>query len=85
MPSGRPGTLMPPCRDYTYDVRDTVLGEIKTMFPKFEKTYADINYENGNIAYRMTIEQMHNACAAQIIDCWSSRLSVVDVYANSHC
>jgi glyoxylase-like metal-dependent hydrolase (beta-lactamase superfamily II) len=72
-------------RDYTYDVRDTVLHEMETMFPRFEETYATTDYVNGNLAYRMTIESMRDECAAQIIDRWSERLSVVDVYADSHC
>jgi hypothetical protein len=72
-------------RDYTFDVRDTVLHEMETMFPRFEKIYADTNYVNGNLAYRITIEQMRDECAAAMVDRWSDRLSVVDVYASSHC
>lgn len=72
-------------RDYTRDVNQTVLGEMETMFPQFEDVYAATGYVNGNLAYRMAIESMRDACATQIIDRWSERLSVVDIYADSHC
>ena len=72
-------------RDYAYDVRDTVLREMKMMFPRFEKIYASAHFVNGNLAYRMTIESMRDECAAQIIDRWSKRMSVTDVWADSHC
>ncbi len=72
-------------RDYAYDVRDTVLNEMETMVSKIEEASAATGYVNANLAYRMAIEEMRGECAAQIIDRWSERLSVVDVYADSHC
>lgn len=72
-------------RDYAYDVRDTVLQEMAGMYPRFEEIYAATGHTNGNLAYRMTIEAMRDNCAAQVIDRWSTRLSVVDIYADSHC
>ncbi|WP_324754113.1 MBL fold metallo-hydrolase [Roseovarius sp. Pro17] len=72
-------------REYAYDVRDTVLHEMETMVPRIEQASAAIGHVNDNLAYRMAIEEMRGACAAQIIDHWSERLSVVDVYADSHC
>ncbi|MBD1546034.1 MBL fold metallo-hydrolase [Roseibium aggregatum] len=72
-------------RDYAFDVRDTVLAKMETMYQRFGELHAATNYVNDNLTYRMAIEGMRNECAAEIIDRWSERLSVVDIYADSHC
>lgn len=72
-------------RDYAYDVRDTARREMAAMFQQFEQASAATSHANGNLAYRMAIEKMRGVCAAQIVDRWSSRLSVVDIFADSHC
>jgi glyoxylase-like metal-dependent hydrolase (beta-lactamase superfamily II) len=72
-------------RDYVRDVRDTALKGMASMLPSFEKTYAAFHHENGNLAYRVAMETVRRDCATQIIDRWKSKLSVVDVWADSHC
>jgi len=72
-------------RDYTYDVRDTVRAKMETMYRRFGEIHAATNHANDNLTYRMAIEGMRNECAGEIIDRWSERLSVVDIYADSHC
>ena len=72
-------------RDYVHDVRDTALKGMASMLPTFEKIYAGFEHKNGNLAYRMAIEQVRHDCATQIKDRWKDKLSVVDVWADSHC
>lgn len=72
-------------RDYVRDVRDTALKGMAAMLPTFEKTFAAMKYQNGNLAYRIAVETMRRDCATQIIDRWKTKLSVVDVWAHSHC
>jgi glyoxylase-like metal-dependent hydrolase (beta-lactamase superfamily II) len=72
-------------RDYVHDVRDTALAGMAAMLPTFEQTYAAFNHQNGNLAYRVAIETVRRDCAKQIIDRWKDKLSVVDVWADSHC
>ena len=72
-------------RDYAYDVRDTVRHEMEAMDQRFEEVYVATKYVNSNLAYRMAIESMRGECAARIIHRWSDRLSVVDIFADSHC
>ncbi len=72
-------------RDYALDVRNTVRREMKTMYPQFGALFQRMGRANANLAYRAMIEQMRDVCAAEIIDRWSDRLSVVDVWADSHC
>ena len=49
------------------------------------KIFAAHEYENANLAYRAAIESVRGECSAEIIDKWKDRLSVVDVWADSHC
>jgi glyoxylase-like metal-dependent hydrolase (beta-lactamase superfamily II) len=72
-------------REYVRDVRDTALKGMASMGPTFEKTFAAIGHRNGNLAYRVAIETIRRDCATQLIDRWKDRLSVVDVWAHSHC
>ena len=58
---------------------------MKTMLQTFEQRFATLDHKNGNLAYRMAIETVRGDCTRQIIDRWKSRLSVVDVWAHTHC
>jgi hypothetical protein len=44
-----------------------------------------MGHQNGNLAYRVAIETMRRDCSTQIINRWKNRLSVADVWADSHC
>lgn len=72
-------------RDYAHDVRDTVYG----LWPEFpDRFMANMEltaFEHGNLAYRMTMEAIRDDCAAEIIERWEGTLSVVDLWADSHC
>jgi glyoxylase-like metal-dependent hydrolase (beta-lactamase superfamily II) len=72
-------------RDYVRDVRDTVLKGMEALLPTYSQTLAAFDYKNGNLAYRVAIESVRRECAMQIIDRWRAKLSVVDVWADSHC
>lgn len=72
-------------REYVHDVRDTALRGMKAMLPTFEQRFAMLDHKNGNLAYRMAIETVRGDCTRQIIDRWKDRLSVVDVWAHTHC
>lgn len=72
-------------REYVHDVRSTVLRGMQSMLPTFEQRFALLGHENGNLAYRMAIETVRGDCTRQIIDRWKDRLSVVDVWAHTHC
>ena len=72
-------------RDYAQDVWDTAGAGMATFFDKFNVTFAAFEYKNANLAYRAAIEEVRRECASAIIDRWSDRLSVVDVWADSHC
>lgn len=72
-------------REYVHDVRDTVLRGMETLLPTFEQRFALLSHRNGNLAYRMAIESVRGDCTRQIIDRWKDRLSVVDVWAHTHC
>jgi glyoxylase-like metal-dependent hydrolase (beta-lactamase superfamily II) len=72
-------------REYVHDVRDTALRGMQTLLPTFEQRFAMLGHKNGNLAYRMAIETVRGDCTRQIIDRWNSRLSVVDVWAHTHC
>jgi glyoxylase-like metal-dependent hydrolase (beta-lactamase superfamily II) len=72
-------------RDYVHDVRDTAMKGMQTFLPTFEKTFAVFGHKNGNLAYRVAMENVRRDCSRQIIDRWKDKLSVVDVWADSHC
>lgn len=70
---------------YALDVQEAVLSRMPSFQERFGKNFEAIGYQNANLAYRMAIEEVRGACAAEIIDSWQERLSVVDVWADSHC
>ena len=72
-------------KEYAFDVRDSVLNGMQTFLERFEKIFVAHEYENANLAYRVAIESVRGECSAEIIDKWKDRLSVVDVWADSHC
>lgn len=72
-------------RDYAFDVHDTVYSLWPSFLDRFGANMELTGFENGNLAYRMTIEEVRDDCADQIIDRWQDRLSVVDLWADSHC
>ncbi len=72
-------------RDYAHDVWDTVYELWPGFLDRFMVNMERTAFEHGNLAYRMTIEEVRDACAAEIIDRWKGTLSVVDLWADSHC
>lgn len=72
-------------RDYAHDVRDTVYGLWPEFLDRFMANMELTEFEHGNLAYRMTIEEIRDDCANAIIDRWEGTLSVVDLWADSHC
>lgn len=72
-------------REYVHDVRDTARRGMRTLLPTFEQRFAMLEHRNPNLAYRMAIEAVRGDCTRQIIDRWTGRLSVVDVWAHTHC
>jgi glyoxylase-like metal-dependent hydrolase (beta-lactamase superfamily II) len=72
-------------RDYVRDVRETALKGMKAFQPIYQETFASFQHKNGNLAYRAAMEKVRKDCATQIIDRWKHKLSVVDVWADSHC
>ena len=72
-------------KEYAFDVRDSVLNGMQTFLERFEQTFVAHDYENANLAYRVAMESVRGECSAEIIDKWKDRLSVVEVWADSHC
>lgn len=72
-------------RDYATDVWDTVHALWPSFLERFESKMELTGFANGNLAYRMSIEEVRDDCAGQIIDRWDDKLSVVDLWADSHC
>ncbi len=72
-------------RDYAHDVRDTVYALWPEFLDRFMENMELTEFQHGNLAYRMTIEEVRDDCAAQIIERWEDTLSVVDLWADSHC
>lgn len=72
-------------RDYAFDVRDTVYGMMPSFNDRMMEGLQAVQFENANLAYRYAMEGIRDDCAAQIIDRWNSSLSVVDLWADSHC
>jgi len=66
-------------------VRDTVYDLWPTFLERFSGNMELTEFANGNLAYRMTIEEVRDECADQINDRWEGKLSVVDLWAESHC
>ncbi len=72
-------------RDYAQDVWQTAGAGMATFLNRFNATLAEFEYKNANLAYRATIEAVRRDCARDVIDRWTGKLSVVDVWADSHC
>jgi hypothetical protein len=72
-------------RDYAFDVRDTVGDLWPGFMDRFMANMELTEFQHGNLAYRMTMEQIRDDCAGQIVDRWEGTLSVVDLWAESHC
>ena len=72
-------------RDYAFDVRDTIADLWPSFLDRFNAKMELTGFANGNLAYRMTMEDLRDDCASQIIDRWEDKLSVVDLWADSHC
>ncbi len=72
-------------QEYAFDVQASVLNGMQTFQQRFGETLAAMEFSNANLAYRSVIEQVRGECSAAIIDKWQDRLSVVDVFADSHC
>jgi glyoxylase-like metal-dependent hydrolase (beta-lactamase superfamily II) len=72
-------------KEYVFDVRDTVLRSMETFLDRFNDILEAFEYQNANLAYRSAIESVRGECSAEIIERWKDRLSVVDVWADSHC
>jgi len=72
-------------RDYSFDVRDTVYDRMPSLDDRIFAGLEATGFENANLAYRHAIESIRNECAAEIIDRWQTKLSVVDIWADSHC
>ena len=70
---------------YAFDVRDTALKGMEKFYDRFGAILAQLEEPSGNLAYRAAIEAVRRDCSSQIIDRWKDRLSVTDVYADSHC
>lgn len=72
-------------RNYAFDVWDTVYGLWPSFLDRFNANMELTSFENGNLAYRMTMEEVRDTCAEQVVDRWEDKLSVVDLWADSHC
>lgn len=72
-------------KEYVFAVRDSVLNGMETFLDRFNEIFADFEYQNANLAYRSAMESVRAECSAEIIEKWKDRLSVVDVWADSHC
>lgn len=72
-------------RDYAWDVRDTVAELMPSFHERMMKGLTAVEFQNANLAYRYAIESIRDACAAGLIDRWQTELSVVDLWADSHC
>ncbi len=72
-------------RDYSHDVWQTAGAGMATFLDRFNATLTELEYQNANLAYRATIEAVRRDCASEVISRWTGKLSVVDVWADSHC
>lgn len=72
-------------RDYAHDVRATVLELMPGFDERMLQGLEATGFANPNLAYRHAMETIRNDCAAAIVDRWETRLSVVDLWADSHC
>lgn len=72
-------------RDYAFDVRDTVYELMPTFEARLMEGLTAVEFQNANLAYRYALEGLRDDCAAQVISKWQADLSVVDLWADSHC
>ncbi len=72
-------------RDYAFDVRDTVQGLMPMFHGWMMEGLTAVEFQNANLAYRYAMERIRDTCAGQVIDRWQQTLSVVDLWADSHC
>lgn len=72
-------------RDYAFDVRNTVHGLMPSFNDRMMEGLQAVEFQNANLAYRFAMEGIRDDCAKQIINRWEEELSVVDLWADSHC
>ncbi|NNE89942.1 MAG: MBL fold metallo-hydrolase [Silicimonas sp.] len=72
-------------RDYAFDVRDTVDRLMPDFMSHMMAGMEAVQFQHGNLAYRYGMEAIRDICAAEIIARWKDELSVVDLWADSHC
>ncbi len=72
-------------KEYTLDVQRAVLTGMQDFMGQFYTVFEKFEYQNPNLAYRYVIEDIRGECSAAVIEKWSDQLSVVDVWADSHC
>jgi len=70
---------------YTMDVRETIYGLMPGFNDRMISAMRLVEFQNDNLAYRIAMEQIRDECTAGVIERWESRLSVVDLWAHSHC
>lgn len=66
-------------------MRDTVYGLMRNFDGLFMEGLQAVEFQNANLAYRYAMEAIRDDCATQVIDRWDMILSVVDLWADSHC
>ena len=72
-------------RDYAFDVRDTIDGLMPSFNERMMEGLTAVEFQNANLAYRYAMEGIRDDCTTQVIDRWEDTLSVVDLWADSHC
>ena len=72
-------------RDYAHDVWQTAGAGMENFLDRFNTTFAEFGYKNANLAYRATIEAVRRDCSSELTERWTDKLSVVDVWVDSHC
>ena len=70
---------------YAFDVRDSIVSRLPSFSERVGERMAALGFRNSNLAYRAAMESIRDECAGEIIERWQGRLSVVDVWADSHC
>ncbi|MDJ0627744.1 MAG: MBL fold metallo-hydrolase [Rhodobacter sp.] len=70
---------------YAEDVWNSVYGLMPSFGGRMMESMQLVEFQNGNLAYRIAMESVRDECAAGIIERWQDELSVVDLWADSHC